>query len=367
MTRRIAFLAEAPAGEEVDAGRVLGLPPVPLVGAAGRLFANMLRGAGLARTDPPPAGWRRDLDIIGLRTHMWERSDHWIGNLWDDGLDGGDVSPLFAPAGEARAGGYGEAEWYAQRYGWLRPEHRPAFPRLARELVAFGPDAVVALGAAATWALTGEIGVKECQGTRMIANRVVPGVPVYPTLHPATVIADFRMLQAVTNDIERAARGVVPWPRKIYLEPDLQDMEWWWTEIGSKSSLLSVDIETMRGQVDCVGFAGNTGSICVPFVDWRAPTRSYWPTAHAELRAWNHVESWLNSPISKVFQNGLYDVSWLWGKMGLRVLNYCHDTRLMQHIHDPEMPKSLAFLGPVYTVPPGPWKLMRTGEEKRDA
>jgi hypothetical protein len=327
----------------------------------------MLRGAGIARTDPPPAGWHTEFDEIGLRAHMWERSDHYIGNVWEDRLEGDDFSVLFASATEARAGGYGEADWYAQRNGWLRPEHRPALQSLTRALTSFAPDAVVTLGAAATWAFTGEIGVKECQGTRMIASRVLPGVPVYPTLHPGTVIADFRMLQAVTNDIERAARGVVPWARKIYLEPDLQDLAWWWSEIGSKSSLIAVDIETQRGQVDCVSFAGDAGSICVPFIDWRCPNRSYWPTAVAELKAWNAVESWLASPIPKVFQNGLYDVSWLWGQMGLRVCNYRHDTRLMQHIVDPEMPKSLAFIGPVYTVPPGPWKLMRTGEEKRDA
>jgi hypothetical protein len=374
VARRLAFLAEAPAGEEVDAGRALSLPaPIPLVGPSGRLFAQMLRGAGIARTDPPPAQWGRELDAIGLRAHMWERSDHWIGNVWDVRLEGDDASVLFASATEARAGGFGEAEWYAQGYGWLRPEYRPALARLARELAGFAPDAVVTLGAAATWALTGEIGVKECQGTRMIAQRVVPGVPVYPTLHPAHVIQDFRMLQTVTNDIERAARGVMPWARKLYLEPDLQDLGWWWTEYGCRAALLSVDIENMYGQVDCISFAARPDGVtvstamCIPFVDWRSPNRSYWPTAMAELKAWNTVEAWLNTPTAKVFQNGLYDVSWLWGRMGLRVRNYRHDTRLMQHIVDPEMPKSLAFMGPVYTVPPGPWKLMRTGEEKRDA
>lgn len=368
--RRLAFLAEAPAAEECDAGRVLRLPsPLPFVGASGRLFAQMLRGAGLSRTDDPPPGWHPEYDTIGLRRHMWERSDHWIGNVWHERLDDDDFGRLFAPATEAREGSFGEAEWYAQGYGWLRPIHREAFARLAQELGDFAPSAVVTLGAAATWALTGECSIKECQGARMTATRVLPGVPVYPTLHPAHVIQDFRMMQRVTEDIERAARGVEPWPRNLWLEPDLKDMQRWWDEIGSRANLLAVDIETMRGQIDCVGFAASAGAICVPFVDWRAPSRSYWATATSELKAWNIVESWLASPVPKVFQNGLYDVSWLWGRMGLRVKNYRHDTRLMQHIHDPEMPKSLSFLGPTYTVVPGPWKLLnRHGEEnKRDA
>ena len=369
LTSRLAFLAEAPAGEEVDAGRALGLAPVPLVGPSGRIFAHMLRGAGLARADDPPDDWGREFDAIGLRRSMWERSDHWVGNVWPERLEDDDLVTLFAPATEARRGGWGGAEWHATGLGWLRPHARPALDDLADSLRAFGPDAVVTLGAGATWALTGEAAVKLCRGTRMVATRVVPGIPVYPTLHPAHVIADFRMLQAVTDDIERAGRGVESPPRKLYLEPDLRDMEWWWNTIGSAATLLAVDIETMRGQIDCVGFATATGAICVPFVDWRAPNRSYWPTSASELRAWNAVESWLNSPIPKCFQYGMYDVAWLWGRMGLRVRNYRHDTLHMQAVHDPEMPRSLAYLGPTYTTVPGPWKLLNRGggQEKRNA
>lgn len=365
---KLAFLAEAPAGEECDAGRALALPaPLCLVGPGGRLFGQMLRSAGLSRTDDPPDDWGRAYDAVGLRRLMWERSDHWVSNVWPVRLEGDDFGKLFGPATEARANGWAEPEYYARGYGWLRPEYRLALDLLAIELAVYNPDIVVTMGAAATWALTGEPSIRECAGVRMTANRVVPGCPVYPTLHPAHVLQDFRMLNRGVEDIQRAAAGVAPQPRNLWLEPDLQDMRRWWDEIGRHASMLAVDIETTRGQIECVGFAGAGGAICVPFVDWRSSNRSYWPHAGAEKDAWDMVEAWLTSRAPKVFQNGLYDVSWLWGHMGIRVTNYTHDTRLMAHVLDPEMPKSLAYLGATYATPPGAWKLARYADEKRDA
>src|SRR5579859_5915190 len=111
---RLAFLAEAPSGEEADAGRVLALPaPLSLVGPSGRLFGQMLRSAGIARVDQPPSQWRRDYDAVGLRSLMWERSDHWVGNVWPERLENDDFGKLFGSATEARQGGWAEPEWYA--------------------------------------------------------------------------------------------------------------------------------------------------------------------------------------------------------------------------------------------------------------
>ena len=370
---KIAFLVDAPAGEECDAGRVLSLPALSLVGASGRLFGQMLRSAGLARVGDPPKDWGREYDAIGLRALMWERSDHWVGNAWQERPENDDFANLFGGAGEARRDGWAEPEYYARGYGWLRPEFRGALDVLSVEMAVFNPDVVVTMGAAATWALTGEAAIRETHGVRMIANRVIPGVPVYPTLHPTHILQDFRMLSRCIEDIRRASIGVVAQPRELWLEPDLTDMRRWWREFGERAPMLAVDIETAFGQIECIGFSGrggdqdNAAAIVVPFVDYRSSTRSYWPHAGAELDAWNMVEKWLTSPAPKVMQNGLYDVAWLWGQYGIRVANYRHDTRLMAHILDPEMPKSLAYLGATYTTPPGPWKLYRHGEEKRDA
>lgn len=371
-TPRIAFVAEAPAGEEEDAGRVLGTPPVPLVGPSGRLFARMLRAAGLARPDAPPAGWRPELERLGLRRMLWARSDHWVGNVWPQRLAGDELASIFAGAAEAKAGQFNDPEHHARGYGWLRPPHRNALGHLGAALGAWAPDVVVPFGPGALWALTGHTSVVEARGIPTRSTRALPGCFVVPTLHLAHVLQDYRMMGTVIGDIELAARvardGIDPVKRELVIEPSLGAMRQWWQDHGAGAPSLSVDIETTRSQVSCVGFASDpTNAICVPFVDWRQPTRSYWPTLDAELEAWGLVADWLASPVPKVFQNGLFDVSYLHGRCGLGVVNYCEDTRLMQHILHPELPKSLAFMGSTYAHPPGAWKLLRHDEEKRDA
>ncbi len=62
----------------------------------------------------------------------------------------------------------------------------------------------------------------------------------------------------------------------------------------------------------------------------------------------------------KVFQNGMYDMQYLWS-MGLTVVNPRHDTMLLHHSLVPEMLKGLGFLGSIYTSEPA-WKLMRHDE-----
>ena len=137
MTGRIAFIAEAPAQEEVDAGNIIKSEPIPLVGASGRLFGRLLRMAGLASTQDMPSGFRTDVRRIGLQSLLWERNAFFIGNVWPYQIPDNELANLFAKAQEARDGNFGEAEWYMGGYGWLRPEHRGALDKLARELAEF--------------------------------------------------------------------------------------------------------------------------------------------------------------------------------------------------------------------------------------
>jgi len=73
--------------------------------------------------------------------------------------------------------------------------------------------------------------------------------------------------------------------------------------------------------------------------------------------------------IPKVFQNGLYDIAFLWRAYGIRTMGGSDDTMLLHHALQPESLKGLGFLGSVYTNH-GAWKSERKGTEttiKRDA
>ena len=61
---------------------------------------------------------------------------------------------------------------------------------------------------------------------------------------------------------------------------------------------------------------------------------------------------------AKLFQNGLYDIAFLWRAYGIKVMNASEDTMLLHHALQPEALKGLGFLGSVYTDE-GAWKQMR--------
>jgi hypothetical protein len=199
------------------------------------------------------------------------------------------------------------------------------------------------------------------RGNVMLSDLVLPGFKVMPTLHPDTVRREWKMLPIVVGDFIRAqAECVTPeiiYPDvKLMTEPTEAEVRDYLIDVCMKSDLLSVDIETAWNMITCIGFAPNPReAMCIPFLDRRKGNKSYWPDAITEFRVWKRIASVLESPVPKVFQNGPYDIAWLYKTRGISVMNYRHDTRLMHHALYPELPKTLAFMGSNYTNL-GAWK-----------
>ena len=347
---KIAFLGEAPGQSEEDkegcylqvakmvwpnagwtgerdADREIAktLPPLPLVGPSGTIFNAILRAAGI------------------------DRRDVWVGNVFDEKAEDNDVT------------------------GWTRDPiiADRALSRLALELAAAGPTVVVPMGATALWAMTGSTNITQMRGAPCLATRVMPGVKLLPTFHPAYVRRVWKTLPFVVQDLLRAKAEAEKGPGLDFpdilltIEPTIQDLRVW-APILDASNLLSVDIETGWGQITCIGFAPDgTRAICVPFVDMRQVDRNYWGAVKDERWAWDWVKERCESDTPKVGQNFTYDAYWLLEKMGIRVFNYLHDTRLMHHALYPELPKDLAFLGAAYAELPS-WKNWGKKGDKRD-
>ena len=72
----------------------------------------------------------------------------------------------------------------------------------------------------------------------------------------------------------------------------------------------------------------------------------------------------LRNPSVKLFQNGVFDLSYLL-RMGFVVNNCQHDTMLLHHALYPELLKGLGFLGSIYTSEPA-WKLMRLDHREHE-
>jgi hypothetical protein len=168
--------------------------------------------------------------------------------------------------------------------------------------------------------------------------------------------------QALFPEVRRPAR-------KIWISPDLRDIEKFFEVYVRKATKLSVDIETVSNrQISCIGFAPSKDlALCIPFVDPRKGG-SYWPSAHQEKLAWlwvrrmlHHIE---NPEIEILGQNFIFDVNWIWTKIGFTPKNFTRDTMLKHHAINPELEKGLGFLGSIYTDEPA-WKLMRKNDSTK--
>jgi len=255
---------------------------------------------------------------------------------------------------------------------YIRSEYLGEIDRLQRELSEHTPNVVVALGATAAWALLGTSGIARIRGT--VALSTNSRYKVLPSFHPAAVLRDWSIRPVTVLDLAKAGREskfreIRRPKRTIYIEPGLEDLDWFWREHLENARRISFDIETRGEQITCLGFApSNAVAMVVPFTDDRKPGGSYWATKQEEVKAWQWVKKVCASNIPKLGQNLLYDVTFLWSKYGIPVNAVEDDTMLLHHSLQPESQKGLGFLGSVYTNEAS-WKLMRSrGKEtiKRD-
>jgi uracil-DNA glycosylase len=248
---------------------------------------------------------------------------------------------------------------------FLRREFIPHLEALGDEILSVDPNLIVCLGNTPLWALAGATGISRIRGTTRLSTHTCVGYKLLPTYHPAAVLRQWEFRPTTVMDLMKAAREAefpeVRRPkREIWIEPDPEDIERFINEQIIECEILAVDIETSGNLITCIGFAPSRRSaIVIPFYDGRRNNHCYWINKQAEQQVWGLVAGVLGrSSIKKVFQNGLYDIAFLWRSVGIPVFGAEHDTMLAHHALQPESLKGLAFLGSAYTDE-GPWKTER--------
>lgn len=333
----IALIGEA-YGEEEERQRA------PFVGAAGFELTKMLGEAGI------------------------HRADCFITNTFNLRPKGNKIEELCGPRSEAIPGypGLGKAQY-------VRAEFSGELERLSNELIEVDPNVIVALGNTAMWALTGKTVISKLRGSTVLSTHCASGFKVLPTYHPASL---FKGADAWANrpiiiiDLIKAKRESLfpeirrPY-REVWIEPNLEDIHGFHDRHIKGCQILSCDIETAGRQITCIGFAPSRSlAIVIPFYDPRKLGRNYWPTNEIEIQVWRYVKSVLEDrAIPKVFQNGLYDISFLYRGYGVRTAGAVEDTMLLHYSLQPESLKGLGFLGSVY-CDEGAWKQMRGRGQK---
>jgi uracil-DNA glycosylase len=330
-------------GEEEERERT------PFVGVSGYLLTKMLEEAGITRADCHLT------NVLNLRP------------------PGNKLEALCGPKGD---GIPGYPALLKSKY--LRAEFSSELVRLGQELDEIKPNLVVALGNTALWALCGRTAISKSRGTTCISSHAASGIKVLGTYHPAAVARDWALRPITIIDFLKAKREAefpeIRRPkRKIWIEPDLNDLETFYEQYirprSEQGYITSADIETAGTQITCMGFGYPDIALVIPIADPRREDRSYWPTKEDELKVWGFIRRVCgDGRILKSFQNGLYDIAFLWRTKGIKVFGAEHDSMLMHHAMQPESLKSLGFLGSVYTDE-GSWKGMRQRETtiKKDA
>ncbi len=321
----------------------------PFVGFSGVELARMLQDAEFP-IDPFPQSFMTPAAMASY----WDSQQVFLTNVLPLRPPGGKIANLCGDKATV-----GKAYTYPPfKMGeYLLPEFLPELERLKAELDEVRPNIIVALGNVACWALLRVAAITAIRGAVTTA-RLAPGVKVLPTVHPSYVLRQWASRTIVVLDLMKAGREMAAPEfarpaRRILINPTMAEI---WAWIAQPTEIYAADIETKLKTITCIGFArAEDDALVIPFVGRH--DGSYWPTHKQEVEAWGAVGHLLECDVPKVWQNGLYDLSYL-ARMGFRPRACLEDTMLLHHAKHPEMQKGLGFLGSIYTNEPS-WKLMR--------
>ena len=349
---------------------------VPFVGPSGIELIRMLAEASLLTLTPT------DRDLI---TRYYTTSNHEnIALLWENHPEvyrtnvfnlhppGNDLTTLCGPKS---LGIDGYPLLLKSKY--ILASHAHHLDRLANDILTRDPNLIICLGNTPLWALAGRTGITKWRGTTLLSTHCVTDYKLLPTFHPAAIIRQWDNRPTVIADFMKATREAhypeIRRPhREIWIEPNVEDIRRFIAEHihGGEAGLLSVDIETAGTRITCIGFSPRPDlALVIPFDDDRTKGRHYWASPQDERAVWELIRLVLGDPtIPKLFQNGLYDIAFLWRSMRIKVLNATEDTMLLSHALQPESLKGLGYLGSIYSDE-GAWKAeFRQGRTiKRDA
>ena len=246
---------------------------------------------------------------------------------------------------------------------YIRPEWWSHIERLRERIVAFNPNLIIACGEIPLWVTTRQLSLKASRGRICEGNSALPDMKVLPIYDMRQIQSDWTQRPILLADLAKAEREYqfpeVRRPQRyLYLSPSLADMEDFRTTWIDPSPELSVDIETKGEIITCISFAPTPARVMtVPFFCEANPTGNYWPTVREEVMAWQWVKRTLRLGKNLKGQNFQYDMQYFWRFMGITSPDFGDDTMIRHHAMQPEMPKSLGFLGSIYTDEV-PWKGM---------
>lgn len=196
---------------------------------------------------------------------------------------------------------------------------------------------------------------------------------VIPTLHPSAMfdrgsgkgmgvtkyILERRVIRDWQRIIHESQTPQINEPKRAHFICQGEEQARWFIDRLQEAetdpcAAMSVDIETPSGALDCIGFSFDTRwSFTFPTFT-RRELDTYLP----------YIVRSCSSPISKVFQNGLYDTYWL-RYYGIHTNNYIWDLMYAHGIIAPTDNHALDYLSSIYLPFHRYWKDEAKGEEAK--
>ena len=346
----MVLIGEAPGEHEQQIG-------APFVGPAGQELYRLLCDAGFP-LDP----LRKNYVSPHSMSMYWSRAPVKLLNVFNSRPESNNIDLFYGGRADAIDDSLPRRR-FGSSYKWVRTERAADIYKLLDALHDLSPNLIVPLGATATWALSMGAAIGKLRG---FVHQHKLG-KVLPTYHPSAVLRNWSLRVPTLFDLYKARResafpGVRLVEREIWTEPTIADLWTWWETYGKHSTLLALDIETLKAtQITEVGFAADsTHALHIPFcIKEGRGYRSWWPNTRTEVEAWKFVRHVCASKVPKIGQNGVqYDCFMLAKCMGIVVNNYQHDTMQAAHAWMPELGKSLYDLGSIF-LDEASWKNIR--------
>jgi len=237
-----------------------------------------------------------------------------------------------------------------------KPILRQFIEELKNDIIKYRPNIVIALGAKANGALTGNWGIERERGY-ITESTLVPGVKVFSTYHPQAVNHEWKLHFSVIMDLKKALRNskdktlprdnrrlVASAPKKVFL--DYLDFL-----IHDHKKAVVVDIETVQPgtHIEELGLADSPDhAVSFKFLSGRNPKLH----PDDELEVWQKLAQVFSVPRPEdthtiVGHNLAFDNAVLYHHHGIYIPGPCFDTMVATHVCWPETPRSLAFLSSV--------------------
>lgn len=227
---------------------------------------------------------------------------------------------------------------------------------LREELNERKPNIIVACGATAFAALTGQKQILKYRGYFFESRGLTPERKVLPTIHPAAALRGMYLYRYLISLDFKKAKEESGFPelkrpeRQLVYEFGTVQEVLEWLDYFAEQPRVGFDIEVLNYELACISFSTASDiAISIPLV-------SRW-SEQDELQIWRAMQRVLGKPnTTKIIQNAIFDTHFLLTRCGIAVRGPIEDTMIGHSVMFPELRKGLDFLGSLYCGTQAYWK-----------